>query len=75
MKADIAEMKAELVQIKELLSADRGEVVKEAYTVEEVAEKTKYQPVHDSPGVQQRPDQGGVQRQRPCLANPARLTS
>jgi hypothetical protein len=44
MKGDIAEMKAEIVEIKELLSADRGEVVKEAYTVDEVAEKTKYQP-------------------------------
>ena len=44
VESDIAEMKAELVQIKELLSADRGEVVKEVYTVDEAAEKTKYQP-------------------------------
>jgi len=44
MEGDIAEMRADLVQIKELLSAERGEVVKECYTVDEVAEKTKYQP-------------------------------
>ena len=75
MESDIAEMKAELVQIKELLSADRGEVVKEAYTVDEVAEKTKYQAVYDSAGVQQRADQRGVQGQRPRLAHPAGITS
>lgn len=44
LKADMAEIKTELAQIKELLTAQRGEVVKEAYTVEEVAEKTKYKP-------------------------------
>jgi hypothetical protein len=42
LTADVAEIKSELAEIKELLTAERGEVVKEAYTVEEVAKKTKY---------------------------------
>jgi len=44
LKADMTEIKTELAQIKELLTAEHGEVVKEAYTVEEVSEKTKYKP-------------------------------
>jgi len=44
MKGDLTQLKAELAQIKELLTAERGEVLKEAYTVEEVAAKTKYKP-------------------------------
>jgi hypothetical protein len=44
VKSDMTEIKTELAQIKELLTAQKGEVVKEAYTVEEVAEKTKYKP-------------------------------
>ena len=42
IKADMAEIKTELAQIKELLTAQKGEVVKEAYTVEEVVNKTKF---------------------------------
>jgi hypothetical protein len=44
LKADMTDVKTELAQIKELLTAARGEVVKEAYTVEEVAKKTKFKP-------------------------------
>ena len=44
LKGDLTQVKAELAQIKELLTTDRGEAVKEAYTIEEVAEKTKYKP-------------------------------
>jgi hypothetical protein len=44
LKGDFTQVKTELAQIKEILSAERGEVVKEAYTVEEVAGKTKYKP-------------------------------
>jgi hypothetical protein len=40
----MTEIKTELAQIKELLTAQKGEVVKEAYTVEEVAKKTSYKP-------------------------------
>lgn len=44
LKADMTEIKVELAQIKELLTAQKGEVVKETYTVEEVASKTGYKP-------------------------------
>ena len=44
LKTDMTEIKTELAQIKELLTAQKGEVVKEAYTVEEVAKKTGYKP-------------------------------
>jgi hypothetical protein len=44
LKADITEIKTELAQIKELLTAQKGEIVKEAYTVEEVAKKANYRP-------------------------------
>ena len=44
LKADMTEIKTELAQIKELLTAQKGEIVKEAYTVEEVAKKTNYKP-------------------------------
>ena len=44
LKADITDIKTELAQIKELLTAQKGEVVKEVYTVEEVAKKTGYKP-------------------------------
>jgi hypothetical protein len=44
LKGDLAQVKADLARIKELLTAQKGEVVKEAYSVEEVAEKTKYKP-------------------------------
>lgn len=33
-------LRAELAEVKQLLTAERGEVIKEAYTVEEVARKT-----------------------------------
>jgi len=42
LKADVTEMKSELAEIKQLLAAEQGEIVKEAYTVEEVAKKTNY---------------------------------
>ncbi len=44
LKTDMTEIKTQLAQIKELLTAKRGEVVKEAYTVDEVSEKTKFKP-------------------------------
>lgn len=44
LKADVAEIKTQLANVTELLTADRGEAVKEAYTVEEVAKKTKFRP-------------------------------
>jgi len=44
LKSDLAEVKTELAKVMELLTAERGEVVKEAYTVDEVAKKTKYRP-------------------------------
>ena len=44
LKADMAEIRVALSQITELLAAERGEVVREAYTVEEVSRKTKFKP-------------------------------
>ena len=44
LSTDMTDIKTELAQIKELLTAQKGEVVKEAYTVEEVAKKTGYKP-------------------------------
>ncbi len=44
LKTDMTEIKIALMQIKELLAAERGDVVKEAYTVNEVADKTKLKP-------------------------------
>jgi CHAT domain-containing protein len=44
LKGDLAQVKAELAQIKKMLTAQKGEVVKEAYTVEEVVKKTNYKP-------------------------------
>jgi hypothetical protein len=44
LKADIAQVKVEVAEIKQLLTAERGEVVKETYTVEEVAKKAGYKP-------------------------------
>ncbi len=40
LHAKIDALRAELAEVKQLLTAERGEVVKEAYTVEEVAKKT-----------------------------------
>jgi len=42
LQAQLDDVKSELAEIKLLLTAERGEVVKEAYTVEEVAKKTGY---------------------------------
>jgi hypothetical protein len=44
LKADVAEIKPQLAKVMELPTAERGEVVREAYTVEEVAKKTKFRP-------------------------------
>jgi excisionase family DNA binding protein len=40
LHSKIDALRAELAEVKQLLTAERGEVVKEAYTVEEVAERT-----------------------------------
>ena len=44
VKADVRQIKIEMAEIKQLLTAERDEVIKEAYTVREVAERTKYKP-------------------------------
>ena len=44
IEAGIADLRMEIAEIKELLTAERGEVIKEAYTVEEVAKKTSLAP-------------------------------
>jgi hypothetical protein len=44
LDAELGEIRSQLAEIKELLTAERGDVVKEAYTVEEVAKKTNYAP-------------------------------
>lgn len=44
LKADVRQIKIEMAEIKELLTAERGEVVKEAYSVGEVAQRTKHKP-------------------------------
>lgn len=40
LHSKIDALRAELAEVKQLLTAERGEVIKEAYTVEEVAKKT-----------------------------------
>jgi hypothetical protein len=40
LHSKIDALRAELAEVKQLLTAERGEVIKEAYTVEEVAQKT-----------------------------------
>ena len=44
LESGISDLRTELAEIKELLVAERGEIVKESYTVEEVAKKTKLAP-------------------------------
>lgn len=41
LESGISDLRTELAEIKELLVAERGEIMKESYTVEEVAKKTK----------------------------------
>lgn len=41
LRSGMIQIKTELADIKELLTAERGEVIKEAYKVPEVAKKTK----------------------------------
>jgi hypothetical protein len=40
LNSKIDALRAELAEVKQLLTAERGEVIKEAYTVEEVAKRT-----------------------------------
>ena len=42
LHSKIDALRAELAEVKQLLTAERGEVIKEAYTVEEVAKKTDF---------------------------------
>jgi hypothetical protein len=44
IRSELAAIRAEVAEIKTLLTVERGEVVKEAYTVAEVAGKTKLTP-------------------------------
>lgn len=44
LKASMSVVQEELAEIKSILTAERGEIVKEAYTVDEVAKKTKLAP-------------------------------
>ena len=44
LHSKIDALQAELAEVKQLLTAERGEVIKEAYTVEEVAKRTDLAP-------------------------------
>ena len=62
LHSKIDALRAELAEVKQLLTAERGEVIKEAYTVEEVAKEDGAFRIHDSRGgVQQGADRGSLQ--------------